>query len=188
MNNNTILSNKICHQAYLIYSKYETWHDVIAMLKALATNAFNVNNTEDGENYDNKILNEIPYKDEPSGFQIQQIVEVLFMRMARQAFDKAKTLVDEIRDRPDSAPMSELLDGVEADLCCQKGDYAEALPYFCKQWERTLNSQSLARIEQLKSRFRIFEENLGRECLESLLAGYLEGISQSPLNHEYSLH
>ncbi|WP_075185096.1 hypothetical protein [Teredinibacter haidensis] len=188
LNADTETSSNLCLKAYEVYFKFQAWHGVIAMLKILAVNAFDLNNTDDVENYERKILEEIAYDDAPAGFQIQQMVDVLLMRMARQNFELAESLFHEIKSRKDSTPMAELLDGVEADLRCQKGEYFEALPYFCKLWERSLSAQSPAQIEQLKARFKVFETNLGRERLELLLAEYLDESSPSPLTQEFSIH
>jgi hypothetical protein len=159
-----LISEKSC----VVYWKYEAWPRVIQSLKSQARYHYEMGNKELALDVENKIMNEIPYDEAPSGFQSQHMLDIILARLSRADSDNAQIILDQLKQSDSAARLSDMLEGLQSDIHFQREDYSAALPYYCKVWERALQADLKPQIEQLVPRMIEFEQKLGRECFNEL--------------------
>ena len=160
----------VCQKAVSIYQRYEAWHRVIQAWRSEANYQAQLNNHDLAITTEERIFNEIPYENSPPGFKSQQMLEVLMARVARKATDAAQDLLDKIQATEEAERLKDMLEGVQCDLFYQKQQYLKALPYYCRIWAKSLQTNQQLQIEQLRERLLELEEKVGFDAFASCFA------------------
>lgn len=109
-----------------------------------------------------------PYDGAPDGFKQQQLMDVLFARLARKDLTAAQTLLDQLKQQLDMGPMMGMLEGVQCDIHYQNGDYTSAVPYLCRTWAQSQGDSE--RLKQIHPRLIELSEKIGEQAFDQLFA------------------
>ncbi|HKX29427.1 MAG TPA: hypothetical protein VJ302_17180 [Blastocatellia bacterium] len=167
--NNWTAAIAVGEKAYRMYMQYRAWPRAIQTLKSLTRYHLELGESERALDAEEKILADIPYADSPPGFYAQQLFDVALARVTRGASAPAQSVLDKLKAMDEARRFGDLLEGLQADIYYQQARYADSMPYYCKLWTLTLQTQQQPYLEQLKQRFQEMEERLGSESFNRYL-------------------
>ncbi len=177
-------ASDICLQAYLLYRRFEAWPKVIQMLKSLAQQQLALNQPAQAYQYEQQILDEVPYEHSPPGFHGQQQLDVILSRMSRGLFDSAQQLLDKLNSSSDSEPLAQVIEGVQTDLYYESGHYLKALPFYTKLWLKLDPEGQQAQNQQrqlLEQRLQSIADKLGHSTFEQHFSRYVPDQTINPI-------
>ena len=182
--NNWTAAVAVGEKAYRMYTQYQAWRRAIQTLKFLTHYYLELGEPEKALSAEEKILTGIPYADSPPGFYAQQLFDLALARVNRGASAPAQAVLDKLKVMDEASRFGDILEGLQADIHYQQGNYADSMPYYCKLWTLTLQTQRKPFLEQLKQRFLEMEKRLGSESFNRYLDHEMAGDVIRP--HEYA--
>jgi tetratricopeptide (TPR) repeat protein len=182
--NNWTAAIAVGERAYRMYTQYQAWPRVIQTLKSLTRYYVELGEHEKALSAEEKMLADIPYADSPPGFYAQQLFDVALARVTRGASAQAQLVLDKLKGMDEAKRFGDMLEGLQADIYYQQENYADSIPYYCKLWTLTLQTQQKPFLEQLKQRFLEMEKRLGSESFNRYLDHEMAGDVIRP--HEYA--
>ena len=182
--NNWTSAVAVGEKTYRMYMQYQAWPRAIQTLKSLARYYLELGEPEKVLNAEEKILTGIPYADSPPGFYAQQLFDVALARVTRGASAPAQAVLDKLKVMDEARRFGDMLEGLQADIYYQQENYTDSIPYYCKLWTLTLQTQQKPFLEQLKQRFLEMEKRLGSESFNRYLDHEMPGDVVRP--HEYA--
>ena len=171
----------VVNKAHPIYRQYEAWQQVILSLKSLAAYHLQLGKLEEVQAFEEQILHHVPYESSPPGFQAQQMLDIVFARLGRNAPDSAQLLLDQLKRRNDISQFEQTLEGLQADIHLQKENHEAAMPFYCKMWRKTLTLDQKTHIDALKKQFSQLREHLGEERFKQLFEQETEKGTPLPI-------
>lgn len=159
---------KVCEISLGIYRQHEAWQRVISVSRSLALCYHQLGEQDKTLECEAVIINEVPYDGAPDGFKQQQLMDVLFARLARKDLTAAQTLLDQLKQQLDMGPMMGMLEGVQCDIHYQNGDYTSAVPYLCRTWAQSQGDSE--RLKQIHPRLIELSEKIGEQAFDQLFA------------------
>jgi ATPase family associated with various cellular activities (AAA) len=167
-------SIEVCEKAYAFYTQHQAWQKAIQSAKSIIGCSLKNGDTQPILEWEEKILNDVPYKDSPPGFKSQQMLDIVISRLGRQETTLAQCLLDELKTQDDADKLAKALEGVQADIYYQEKAYLDALPYYLNTWQQAVKAEQQEQIELLKTRLLEIEDAVGSEafdrCFESNLS------------------
>ena len=158
----------VCQLALDIYKQHEAWQRVITVSRTLAQCYQQLGELEKACECEEVIINGVSYEGAPEGFEQQQLMDVLFARLARKDLTAAQTLLDELKQKLDMGPMMGMLEGVQCDIYYQSGDYRAAAPYLCRTW--SLSQGDNERLKHVQPRLMELSEKIGEQEFDQIFA------------------
>jgi len=178
----------ISNKAEALFLDFESWMNVIEMMKIQSLAYSKLSDPIMALRYEDKILTTIPYNKAPTGLKNRQMMDILFSRLDRGAFEDAQGIVNELRSSTGTDQFTDYLDSSQCEIDFQLKRYEEALPYYCKLWKRCLEKNQLNELQELKNRFIDIEKELGQEYFQSLLREILPQGIAAPKEHSIALN
>lgn len=178
----------ITKKAHSVYAEHKAWHKVIQVLKLLAAYSTKLGEREQTLDFENKIINDIPYEEAPPGFKLQNFRDILFARINRSDLPAAQTLLNELRKDQEAEKLSSILDSAQCEIYYQQENYLAALPHYAHLWCRALAAQQHRELVQLKSRLIGIEKKIGSEAFNACFEEEAPGGVTKPVDYISELH
>ncbi|MEW6991541.1 hypothetical protein AADZ91_12725 [Colwelliaceae bacterium 6441] len=128
----------LCEKSYNTFHHYKAWNKVINSLASLSKYHYNQGKNEEAVFYENKILTELSYHDYPPDYKIQQMLNILFIRLDNQMIHLAQELLDTISKLDNSEKISNILDEIQCEIFFQGKKYLQALPFYVDIWSNAI--------------------------------------------------
>ena len=158
----------VCEIALGLYQQHQAWQRVIDISRTMSRCYQQLGQSAKALECEQLIINDVPYDDAPDGFKQQQLMDVLFARLARKELTAAQALLDELKQQLDMGPMMGMLEGVQCDIHYQSGDYQQAVPYLCRTWAQSQGDAE--RLKQIHPRLIELREKIGEQTFDQLFA------------------
>lgn len=160
----------IQERAFPIYKEHLAWNKATQSLKSLAGYYSKLDKLESALIVECIIINDIPYSDFPPGYQLQQMIDILLLRIARKDVASAQELIDKTRAMDAGDHFAEILDGIQCDIDYLSGNYLAALRHYCRLWGRAISTEQVAHIDSLRQRLIELEQCVGTELFNAVFA------------------
>ncbi len=102
--------------AYKFYLSHEDWPRVIQSLKSLAHCCFELNETEQGDVYEERLLNSLPFDKFPEDVKTQLTIDIMTAKVARGDIEQAQSLLDELKSASPSERFKPTLDQIQTKI------------------------------------------------------------------------
>lgn len=168
--------------------QHQAWQKVIFVCRTISEYYRRLGNKEKSREYEDIILNEIPYEESPVGYKAQQLVEILLMRLQHNDIENFEALLTLLKNDESSQRFAEVINGIEADMYFQQGNYLEALPHYGRVWVKALQAGHPAHIDQLKRRLIEIETHIGKELFSNHLTDILPAGVLKPDEYAGAIH
>ena len=106
---------------YKFYCSQEDWPRVVQSLKSLAHCCFKLNEKEEGEAYEKRLLDSLPFDKFPEDFKTQLTMDVITARVARDDIEQAQILLDETKKTSTAERFKPMLDRLQTEIDNKKG-------------------------------------------------------------------
>ena len=110
------LCRNVNESTYKYYLSHEDWPRVIQSLKYLAHCCFELNEKENGDSYEKKLLNSLPFDKFPEDFKTQLTVDVITAKIARRDIAQAQVLLEQTRKITKAERFKSTLDRLQSEI------------------------------------------------------------------------
>ncbi len=106
----------VSETAYKFYLPHEDWPRVIQSLKSLVLCCFQLNDIEQAEAYEDRLLTSVPFDKFPEDFKAQLTMEVVTAKVARDDIEQAQSLLDNLTSSTPSERLKPMLDRIQSEI------------------------------------------------------------------------
>jgi len=147
---------------------------------------FHLNQIERSIEVEKKILTDIPFSGAPKGYEISIMLSIVMDRLYRKEERSVESLIGQIKARPEAEQLSAKIAAVECDLAFLKGEFSEALPYYCQLWKQAYLSGHSSVLCEIKEKLNTIRENIGALNFDVTFSEYAASGVPNPFDADTS--
>lgn len=158
------------------YKNKKKFDRVIPAMKSVARCEEALGDIKKCSEYEEKILNEIPYERLQEGMKHKAILDIVLCKMNRMAYEEAQHLIDEFKNLPEIKELSKVGEMFQGDLYIKLDRLAEAAAIYSKLWAGIMKREHMVNPEKISKILTDLESGMDKDRFYEIFKENAPGV------------
>ncbi|MCP4160485.1 MAG: CHAT domain-containing protein [Deltaproteobacteria bacterium] len=158
------------------YEKNENYEQVITTMKSIARCEEALGNMKECYDYEEKMMNQIPFEKLKEGIKQNTILDVIFCKMNRKEYDEVQTLINDFNILPKVGDLPKVGEMVQGDLYIKLDRLEDAMAIYSRLWAGVIKKEHVVNPEKIVKTLNDLESEMESERFNEIFKENAPGV------------